>query len=128
MIVYSLDSDPRSGADPKFHKHSILGQLEIRDPKVIAQIHLELFKRIESQYPGNSYTMCYNPRHGLRIFRGEETRDFQICFECNHLYVFSNIEAEEPERIGLETHPEEIKINVILDIAGIQSQEPLDSN
>lgn len=88
MIVYSLDSDPRSGADPKFHKHSILGQLEIRDPKVIAQIHLELFKRIESQYPGNSYTMCYNPRHGLRIFRGEETRDFQICFECNHLYVF----------------------------------------
>ncbi|MDB4505355.1 hypothetical protein N9072_00510 [bacterium] len=126
MIVYSLDSDPRSGADPKFHKHSILGQLEIRDPKVIAQIHLELFKRIESQYPGNSYTMCYNPRHGLRIFRGEETRDFQICFECNHLNVFRNIEAEEPEWIGLETHPEELKLNVILDKAGIQRQEHLD--
>ncbi|MDB0067822.1 hypothetical protein N9E90_00285 [Akkermansiaceae bacterium] len=124
--MYSLDSDPRSGADPKFHKHSILGQLEIRDPKVIAQIHLELFKRIESQYPGNSYTMCYNPRHGLRIFRGEETRDFQICFECNHLNVFRNIEAEEPEWIGLETHPEELKLNVILDKAGIQRQEHLD--
>ncbi|MDA7864115.1 hypothetical protein N9268_01405 [Akkermansiaceae bacterium] len=121
-----MDSDPRSGADPKFHKHSILGQLEIRDPKVIAQIHLELFKRIESQYPGNSYTMCYNPRHGLRIFRGEETRDFQICFECNHLNVFRNIEAEEPEWIGLETHPEELKLNVILDKAGIQRQEHLD--
>ncbi|MDB4144152.1 hypothetical protein N9733_11915 [Akkermansiaceae bacterium] len=40
--------------------------------------------------------------------------------------MFRNIEAEEPEWIGLETHPEELKLNVILDKAGIQRQEHLD--
>ncbi len=124
MILYSLNSHFDAPKETEFHGYAILGELEITGSEVIAEIHQDLFQRIYSE-PGTSITYCYEPRHGIRAYRGSKIRDYQICFQCNHLHVFSEIESDEHERIGLETRSEPIQLNAILDKAEIQRQKPL---
>ena len=34
--------------------------------------------------------MCFNPRHGIHVVRGETVHDLVICFECLQVEVFEN--------------------------------------
>lgn len=45
--------------------------------------------------------MCFDPRHGIRAYHGEEFKDYLICFHCHHLYVYDTADGEH-KRTGLE--------------------------
>ena len=32
---------------------------------------------------------CFSPHHGLRVWDGNKTVDFVICFDCNNIYLHS---------------------------------------
>ncbi len=38
----------------------------------------------------NTPLKCFEPRHGVRVKRGERTVDYVICFVCNNVYVYGD--------------------------------------
>jgi hypothetical protein len=34
--------------------------------------------------------VCFHPRHGIRVTRGDTVTDVVICFECYKVQVFAN--------------------------------------
>ena len=124
VILYSTESSrSQGGADPKtiFHGYNIFGSVEISDSKRIEQIAEDMEKNIYTG-SGSSDTMCFDPRHGLRIFSEGGTRDFQICFECRHLYVYEDITTDDHTRIGLAQGASSELLNHILDENGIPKE------
>lgn len=122
VILYSTESFPsQSNEDPTtvFHGYKILGSIEIANSSLIEQIVQDMENNIDSG-SGYSYTYCFDPRLGLRIFSEGVTRDFQICFECSHLYVYEDITTNNYVRIGLKDDASSELLNKTLDDNHIQ--------
>ena len=60
---------------------------------------------------GNLMAYCFNPRHGIRARKGNETLECLICFECSQAYVGTN-------KYAISTNPAAI-FNGVLRKAGI---------
>jgi hypothetical protein len=75
-------------AKEKFHGYDVLGKTQINDSDVKAK----LIKALESGIDegGSAGIMCFDPRHGIRVVRGDQTVDLLICFECQRIDVFTN--------------------------------------
>ena len=132
ITLYSTKSIPDHPDDDYkyrklFHMHQVIGELEIRNQETISEI-LRSVKNNVYDEPSEIYTMCFNPRHGLRIESHNEVKDFQICFECHHLYIFDDINSEEYIRIGLKSPSDSSSLNAILDKHGIPKEIPNQSN
>jgi len=127
VTLYSTKSvpyDPDDGSKPDelFHGHEVMGKLEIVDEKVISSILNDIENNIYDE-TGSLYTMCFDPRHGVRVQSGEEVKDFQICFECSHLYVFDDVNSEEYIRIGLKSPCDNSFFNSLLDSKRISREK-----
>lgn len=127
ITLYSTKSAPyhsKGGVFPNhvFHNHEVIGSLEITDQETISKI-LENIKDNIYDQPGGAYTMCFNPRHGLRLESDNEAKDFQICFECSHLYIFNDINSEEYIRIGLKILTDNTYMNSLLDKQNIPREK-----
>ncbi|MCZ7648892.1 MAG: hypothetical protein M5U26_27155 [Planctomycetota bacterium] len=103
FILYSLDPAASRGEEkPKdaFHGYAVLGQTEVKDADARAKL-VEAFKKGVKENQGE-VAMCFEPRHGIRVKKGETTVDFVICFECLqvHCYGGGKLPAGEgrPER------------------------------
>lgn len=129
LQIYSVEStgpsqSPKdSPTDEEFHGFRIYGKTQIEDKKVIEVIWSEMNDRIYSD-PGDRTTYCFWPRHAIRAFHGDEIRDYLICFQCNHLYVYVDPNSDKYERIGLEKAQGELKLNELLDQANIHRELP----
>lgn len=61
--------------------------------------------------------LCFNPRHGVRCRRGDQTIDVVICFECQSLYIYENDQRTSSVPIG---HQGAATLTQLLSDAGIQ--------
>jgi len=107
----------------EIHGFKIYGMTEIDDQSEINSVWSDVHHRIESTH-ATSYTYCFWPRHAIRAFRREDSRDYLICFECNQLYVFIDQSSAEHERIGLESAAGILKLNELLDQAKVPREQP----
>ena len=128
LEIYSVDSidpsinpeEPRN--EQEFHGFRIYGMTQTDNKEDIAAIWSELHERIYAE-PGSSVTYCFLPRHAIRAFHGDSYRDYLICFECNHLYVYDDRDSKNHERIGLERVSGALKLNELLDKANIHREQ-----
>jgi hypothetical protein len=74
-----------------FHRNGILGQTQVRDPKLKAQIINALYGGFSNSISSsNNEISCFNPRHGIRAIGNGRTVDVEICFECGAAYFYEN--------------------------------------
>jgi hypothetical protein len=129
LEIYSVESTAQSilPSEPpiefEFHGFKIYGKTQTSIPSEIEAVWAELYGRIYSE-PGDLYTYCFWPRHGIRAYRHEEKRDYLVCFECNHLYVYADPTSDDFVRIGLETLGDELTLDKILDEANVPRELP----
>ena len=107
----------------EFHGFKIYGKTQTKDRPKIEAIWSDVYDRIYSA-SGDSYTYCFWPRHAIRAFCADGVRDYLICFECNHLYVYPDHSNDEYERIGLESVSGSLTLNTLLDDARIPRERP----
>jgi hypothetical protein len=83
FFFYSLNPTWTVRDDPDgkaFHRHLILGEVEIKNDKDKSALINALAKGIRES--DGVRMKCFNPRHGIRLITGSTTSDLLICFEC----------------------------------------------
>jgi hypothetical protein len=93
--LYSLEPEPdeKAAKDPKatqFHGYLVLGKTTLGDAN--------LKKARESLELGigmGRVAKCFDPRHGIRVTKGEKTADMVICFRCGQIYFYDDPKKEE---------------------------------
>lgn len=99
FILYSLDpssrysvstiaTETRKSVKEKFHNYDVLGKTRITNPAIKAKLVEALESGIDEG--GSAGMMCFDPRHGIRAVRGDQTVDLVICFECQKISVYTN--------------------------------------
>ena len=79
-----------------FQGYAIVGQLNVHSLSTREKLVAALDDGIRGEYksvpPGVEVALpdCFNPRHGIRATKGDETIEFLICFECAQIQVSSN--------------------------------------
>ena len=114
--------EEKKNLESLFHNYKIMGSIEINDQSDIETIWKDLESRIYSGH-GSAYTECFSPRHGIRAYQDDAFKDYLICFQCHHIYVFDTADGEH-KRIGLEGEKGNRLLNDILDKAGIERDRP----
>ncbi|WP_425613916.1 hypothetical protein NA78x_003761 [Anatilimnocola sp. NA78] len=117
MVLYSLDPDFRAKGSkdrPQFCGWSVLGKTAIRDASVREELVATL-REATANNPG-LVAACFNPRHGLRLVKGDKTVDLVICFECFSAQIFVD---DKPVGGFLTTHSPRAAFDAPLTAAGI---------
>jgi hypothetical protein len=129
LEIYSIASTGPSTnpeeppTNDEFHGFKVYGKTLTEHRPEIEAIWSEVHDRIYSE-PGDSYTYCFWPRHAIRAFSDDGARDYLICFECDHLYVYPDSSSDKYERIGLEEAPGSLTLNTLLDDARVPRERP----
>ena len=69
-----------------FHGYRILGSTLIQDASTRKRLVQELEGGVAENQCG--ITLCFNPRHAIRVTRAKEYADFVICFECSRVEIY----------------------------------------
>jgi hypothetical protein len=90
FVLLSVKPSPLEDDVPgeRFHGHTILGKLEIKDPQVRRKLLTALNSAVEKGCRENLIANCFNPRHGIKAMSGTNEVDLLICFECRQIQVF----------------------------------------
>jgi hypothetical protein len=91
LILYSLDPPPPRGDEEPppapvpgevLYGYPVLGKVEVSDParrrEVIAAIKSAVRDKSAVQ------AKCFDPRHAIRVVKGNETIELVICFSCHN--------------------------------------------
>lgn len=97
FTLFSLNPEPDFAhkSTNTFQHHVILGQVQIKRTTTKTSLIAALNDGIGDKEPDESglpvpLPNCFNPRHGIRAKKGDETIEFLICFECLQIQVSSN--------------------------------------
>jgi hypothetical protein len=85
--LFSLDpNQKREKPGEGFHGWEVLGTTAVEDAGIRQKIVAALEKGVQENQ--GVAAECFNPRHGIRATRGDQTTDFVICFECLQVEVY----------------------------------------
>jgi hypothetical protein len=76
-----------------FYRFPVFGEVEIADPND-RQAIISAIQQAVREAEGDEMAKCFYPRHGLRITTKEAIYEYNICFECAHLYKYVNSEKQ----------------------------------
>ena len=125
LYIYSIDfrdrvTDSGQNDSDRFHGYLVLGKAEVET----AADQVEIIDAIERgiKESDGSAAKCFDPRHGIRVFRGTTKRDYVICFECLQLDIFGPLRKErktttEAAKDVLNRVLENAKIDLVPDCA-----------
>lgn len=119
--LISLDPDRRTAKEPgeKFHGWRVLGSTKIADPEVRKQV-TEALRKAASE-PDGTVVGCFDPRHGIRVVRGNKTMELVICFEC----ITAHVHAENAKPTGFRvTNAAQPVFDEVLKKAGVAMPPP----
>jgi hypothetical protein len=120
--LLSLDpKDPGPSSPGRFHGWRVLGRTTITDPHLRKQLNdsLRAGAREETMPSG----CIIQPRHGIRLLRGDKVVDLAICFQCTDVEVF---EGEQRSGGFLVSKSPEPVFDQVLRAAGIPRAEKAD--
>jgi hypothetical protein len=89
FILFSLDPDLdfEHKAKITFKEHRVIGSTSIS----ATEERTNLVKALEYGIAnGAGAADCFDPRHGIRAKKGDQTIECLICFECGTVLVYSN--------------------------------------
>ena len=85
--LYSLDPDRMNRpTDGGFHGWKVLGKTEVKDKATRQKLIAALLRGIAEN--DGTVAGCFNPRHGIRAVKGDQTADLVICFQCYSLGTY----------------------------------------
>jgi len=85
-VLYSLEPITEANPPgPKLHGFKILGKTKLDQEQTVAAVNA--FKAAISDCGHNSVA-CFDPRHALRVTKGDQTYDLLLWYECNSLEVY----------------------------------------
>ena len=92
LTLYSIDgkrSKPNQNPEglETFHAYPVLGKMDVTDRQQRRELLAALNKGIAE---GKQTMKCFWPRHAFRIVSRGTTTDYLICFECNHVHIYSD--------------------------------------
>ena len=97
FTLYSIKPEPdfQHTSTNTFEDHVILGQVDVKSKDTRTKLIAALKDGIDEQNkrvpPGVIWLPdCFNPRHGIRATKGNETVELLICFECEQIQGSSN--------------------------------------
>jgi len=100
FVLYSLEPGENGARDSEgscsglcYFGWPVLGQLNVSEISA-KSLHLDLTAWVSAPKP-EALEMCFNPRHGIRMYANGHTYDFVVCFECKQAKVFKD-SSEEP--------------------------------
>src|SRR5262249_13241443 len=73
-----------------FHGWKVLGKTAVKEKADRGKLVEALEKGIKEN--DGTVAACFNPRHGIRVAKGDKTIDLVICFECFSLEVWKGEE------------------------------------
>jgi len=88
FTLLSLDPklDAKLKAKVAFRGHRILGSTPI-----VTEERTNLVNELENGIANADFVaMCFNPRHGIRAKKADQTIECLICFECAQVIIYSN--------------------------------------
>ncbi len=101
LILYSLDGTNEVIDNEKLAKAKmkgeflytfpVLGKVIVTDENQKREI-LSAINHSLKNPPAPS--KCFWPRHAVRTVKGDQTRDFVVCFECHTYFVYHGVEPE----------------------------------
>lgn len=101
FILYSIKSMRAPNQTNTFHGYPIIGQSEIKDTKIKADLVAHFYDGMAGDIMAAG---CFNPHHAIRAMKGQKTVDLVICFSCSGVEIHygqqegrTNV-AREPER------------------------------
>jgi hypothetical protein len=85
--LYSLlPQEESKRGRPNFQGYPVRGRCSVTDPAIRKRLTDVL--RAGSRW--GSAMSCFEPRHGIRVKKGQQETDFVICFECNLVQICTN--------------------------------------
>jgi hypothetical protein len=100
VVLYSLEPGEKGARDSDgscnglcYFGWPVLGQINVPDISG-KPFRNDLTAWVTAPKP-EAVEMCFNPRHGIRIYADGHTYDFVVCFDCKQAKVFKD-SAEEP--------------------------------
>ena len=86
-------SQPTSHPADDFHGWRVLGRTTVADAPTRKRLNDAL--RAGARESDGTAERCFNPRHGVRVVRGDRIVDLVICFECLQVRVIENDQQSE---------------------------------
>lgn len=121
FTLLSLEPEPTlptaTGSGPPndkllFHGYSILGRLQISDPKQ----KQELLRALDDGIARcRAEDACFNPRHGIHAEAGNHSVDLVNCFHCQQFELYS---GRQKSLAGVSNAPQKTFARILSD-AGI---------
>lgn len=124
MELFALDPTPlsMSGGAPdteKLHGYAITGHASLDDAAQRKQLADLILRGIHDS--DGRVAACFNPRHGIRAVRADETLELVICFECLSMSAFGNALGEHTTRASaLTSQSVEPAVTRIFNAAGLK--------
>jgi hypothetical protein len=70
-----------------FHGYPVLRRTQVSDASTRAKVARAVIRGWR-QFNDEPYK-CFDPHHGIRVTRGDQTADFVICFSCKQAHAYS---------------------------------------
>jgi hypothetical protein len=90
FTLLSLKSNVMAKGKERFCEYAILGKKQIKNVSERRAILDALYAGVSASGP---IAECFNPRHGIRAKRGNETEELLICFDCGQIHLHGAAEA-----------------------------------
>jgi hypothetical protein len=96
LFSINPDADYEQTSTNMFQGYDILGQFDIKSDATRTELVAALNQGIGAKHrlhiPGsiNAAPSCFNPRHAIRVKKGNETVDLLICFQCQKIEITAN--------------------------------------
>jgi hypothetical protein len=125
IIVYSLEPAQPEMRDSNgecmglcYYGWPVLGQVTMsaRSNQQVKQV-VNWLKKAESE----GHSLCFEPRHGIRVVTSNNTLDFVICFECDTAEVYVDAIGTD---ISLEPANAQKDWDRLLKKAGVKLAQP----
>jgi hypothetical protein len=107
-----------------FHGFPVLGKVESLAREEHKDLRSALVTTLKPVTGDRAPSMCFTPRHGLCMTKGDEHVDLVLCFECEEarVYIYSGGHREKLE-IAIRAGALEA-LNATFDRRGIQRDVP----
>lgn len=88
MTLFSIDPQATdlTFKIPRFEDFIVLKSAEVTSREDQSRVMDVIMRGVEIS--DGSLAMCFNPRHGVRVVKGEEVYDFVVCFECGRVDIY----------------------------------------
>lgn len=107
-------STPPPTSEGEFHGFPVLGKVELREETTRSRVLQALLISVDDNFAGDS--LCFEPRHALRLSRGTDEVDLVICYYCGYMII---TKGKESERVCLSSSSK-AALNRVLREAGIK--------